>query len=425
MLDAITKELNAENRPFVGLSERLLSGEIFLLRNGFQQIGVFEKLQETSFSGIASALGEAVANRVRQVGFENIHTVVSASDIPKVADAVYEKVTPRSKEFLQTFVTDALGLNGHFYFERKPNVRFHIPYDVAAAETGNYKKFAERRGDGKITPHNPHRDSWVDCPSNLINVWVAVGPVKKGNSVTIYPDSYRRDVRKEGPYLAADESPGPAVTFDMNPGDALLFHGDHLHGSEINSTDSTRHVISFRIVLEKPHYAYGHYHHYLHSALAGGPLDVFAEVPQNMAWSFVRHRVGRAYELVSRAISGSASKSIEPTEKLAAEAASANGDTLEIPLAQLAPGSLTAVSDRICVARLPSGEVRAFSRYCTHLGADLTLGALGQSQIICPWHNLPFDVESGSNPCRALKNLKVYSCEIVDERVVIHPNTRP
>ena len=283
----------------------------------------------------------------------------------------------------------------------------------------HYKQFARRRGDGKITPHNPHRDSWVDCPANLINVWVAVGPVSTGNGLTIYPESYRSDIRHSGPYIRADQSPGPALTFDMAPGDVLLFHGDQVHGSEINTTDNTRHVISFRITFKKPLYTHGHYHHYAYSALAGGPLDLFAEIPQNLAWSYFDYRTRLVFRKLGELVSGS-----KPNEKQTIQrppaGAGDDSDSLSLPLAGFEPGQIRALSAKVCLARLENGEFRAFSRFCPHLGSDLSLGVIRDGEVMCPWHNLPLDPSTGSSPCKSLKHLRLYSCEVKDDRVYVN-----
>lgn len=415
-----TVELKAADRPFTGLSERIMNGEVFLLKNGLNEAGLFDMLENATYSGISNRLGEDVANRVRDAGLEKIHTVVTAGDIPDLTDAVYDIMTARSRDFLKRFIREFMGASSEFYFERKPNVRFHIPHDIAVAQMDGFKEFAKRRGDGKITPHNPHRDSWVDCPDNLINVWIAVGPIKTGNSLTIYPEVYGRDIGKAGPYISGDANPGPAETFDMEAGDVLLFHGDQVHGSEINSTDCTRHVISFRITLEKPHYPYGHYHHYAYSKLAGGMLDIFAEVPQNLAWSYVDYRFRLAGRKL-RELVGKNSRKTATMQRVVADnvEGQALAEGFTIPLAKLQSGRIQALSDKICITRLEDGEVRAFSRFCPHQGADLSLGVVRNGEVLCPWHNLPLDPGTGTSPCHSLKKLKTYRCEIREDQVVV------
>lgn len=416
-----TIELKLQDLPLLDLPERILNGEVFMLKHCLHDAGLFALLEQASFDGLQKSMGDETANLTRQIGFDKIHTVVSAADIPKITDTVYDEITARTLDFLKPFVSNVLGLSGHFFFERKPNVRFHIPHDVVANEMKNFKEFTKRHGDGKITPHKTHRDSWVDCPNNLINVWIAVGPVKTGNSLTIYPKAYGDKIKNSGPYISPDENPGPAMTFDMDPGDVLLFHGDHLHGSEINSTDCTRHVISFRITLDKPKYIHGHYHHYAHTALANGPFNLLAEVPQNLAWSYVDYRV----KLVARKLGELSGLQRNNKSRTKPAAVTATGETvsddISIPLDSLKTGSIKAVTPGICVARMGSGDIVAFSRYCPHEGADLSLGAIREHEVMCPWHNLPLDPVTGKSPCQSLKNIRTYPCEVRGNQVCISP----
>ena len=194
-----TIDVFANELPLKGFSAKILNGDVFHVRNCLNKPGLFDALEKASYEGIKNCLGEDIASKAREIGIEKIHTLVAAIDIPELTDSVYDAVTPISLDFLKRFLSEILGESDSFYFEQKPNVRFHIPHDNAEQYSKDFKEFAKRRGDGKITPHNPHRDSWVDCPNNLINIWIALGPVKTGNSLTIYPEAYNRDIRKSGP----------------------------------------------------------------------------------------------------------------------------------------------------------------------------------------------------------------------------------
>ena len=111
-----TIEINAADRPFTGLPDKLLDGEIILLRNGLRDAGLFEQLEAASYGGISECLGQDVAARVREVGLEKIHTVVDAADIPGVADAVYEIITKHSLGFFQNLYPRNLRRNPEFLF---------------------------------------------------------------------------------------------------------------------------------------------------------------------------------------------------------------------------------------------------------------------------------------------------------------------
>lgn len=71
-------------------------------------------------------------------------------------------------------------------------------------------------------------------------------------------------------------------------------------------------------------------------------------------------------------------------------------------------GEIEAVEKGIIAVQI-DGKVHYLSRYCTHEGADLSLGYVDDDkQLRCPWHNLRFSKE-GKQPCKTLKDLKTYS----------------
>jgi nitrite reductase/ring-hydroxylating ferredoxin subunit len=399
-----------------GLVGRILNGEVIVLRGGLQQLGLFELLVESSLEGIRNSAGNETANQVRQSSFAKIHECVEPASIPAVTDAVYKVVTGIARTFLESFVPRVFPDGGTYYFERSPNVRFHIPYDRAAAQRREFDKFAKKVGEGKISAHGPHRDAWVDCPENAINVWIAVGPVRHGNGLTVFTRDYRTKFEFKNGYIASGTLHKP-LSFDLQPGDVVLFHSNHLHGSELNRTDETRYVVSFRITFGKPHYPHGHYHHYLHAGLAGGPWRWLAEVPQNLQWSFFRYQLRRLrYKLTGRGRMSGRDESLE--QATSSEMPSASKDD-SIALASFPVGSIRAFSRKVCVARLGENEFAALSRHCPHSGGDLARGWLDEEKIVCPLHSMPFDPETGASPCNALPPLRRFACSVHDGRVYV------
>lgn len=87
---------------------------------------------------------------------------------------------------------------------------------------------------------------------------------------------------------------------------------------------------------------------------------------------------------------------------------------MKVNLQDMKTGEIKAVSSSIIVIKTDDG-IKAFSRYCSHEGADLSLGYVQDNKIHCPWHNLPFDVNSGIQPCQSLKNLREHKVEILGE----------
>ena len=367
---------------------------------------MFGTLTQATQQGIRDCIGPETAKRIADAGFDRLHEFVDPAVLPDLTNAVYKRVAEVSPGLLRRLAPDVLGLQGPFYFERLPNIRFHIPFDLAKRHRKQFDRFADQHGQGKIAPHGPHRDSWLDCPSNAINIWCAIGPVKLGNGLSIYQDVYNRDLRhRKNGEIDYGQSVGRPVNYTLEPGDCLVFHGDHVHGSELNRIDSTRYVISFRLTPGKPRFPLGHHHHYVHSRLSAYLPRLIAEVPAKLQWSFLRHNLQRLAEMLmlSRPKHNGASNELP-------HGVGANGRVAD--LGNIAVGEIVPVSPKVCLARLGEDEFAAVGRRCPHKGGDMADGFVEGRSIVCPWHNVPFDTDTGKSPCDSLASLPVYDVEV-------------
>ena len=396
----------APTEPMLRTSD-VLSGKVVCIPGLMQRLGLFEMLRNASLAGIRRSVSPDVAERIAQSGFEHTHRWVDGRDIPALNDAVYAEVRKIAATLMARLVPALFGEDEPYYFESTPNVRFHIPYDEAAGYSREYAVYARSRGEGKITPHGPHRDSWLHCPTNCMNLWTAVGPVVVGNGLSIFPEVYGEDLHCDTAGEVLPGRPlGQAQNFVLEPGDVLVFHGNHLHASELNSTAQTRHIVSFRITMGRPQFALAHNHSYLHGPMTTGPLRPLAALPAELTWSRLRHVVTEALLRLSAGYLDVRPK--RPIPPAPAEADQAPAPDLVIRDDDLPLNAVRSVSSRICVAKLEDGTVRAFARRCPHRGGDLSNGTLRGSDIVCPLHNLPIDVESGASPCASLRQIETY-----------------
>ena len=401
-----------------GLADRIVNGEVFVFREALQAFDCYEMLKAASLRGIAKCAGQDVADRAAKEGFHRIHEWVSAGEIPKLTDTVYDEVQPLADEFLRRFMTGAFPGVDSFYYEPQPNVRFHIPYDLAAAHRKEYDKFAQTHGQGKIVAHGPHRDSWLDCASNGLNLWFAMGRVRSGNGLTIYSEDNEGTFKfKRSGDIQDGEKLHKATTFDLEPGDVIMFHTDTLHGSELNRIDETRFVISCRLSVEKPEFPKLHYHPYVYSGWTNSPLlKPLAEVPSLAQFSYPKSLVIRTRNKFLPSM-----QPPESTPNKLPTVGKKSGEKFEIPLADLAVGEIKALSGAYCVARLAEDRVVALSRRCPHAFGDLVNGWIDGGNVVCSWHNLPFNAETGASPCKSLPKLKKIGCEIVGDKIIVDP----
>lgn len=409
------KSVSLEDTKPVSLSEiyeRVMRGEIIVVSKCLQAIDYFSQLKEASLEGIRQVAGEEKAARVKEAGFEAIHKIIDVEELDSVYQSTYEVFRSLAPELSRRLVQQLFPSKKYFYFEEYPNVRFHVPYDVVIRRKEEFSQF---HWNGKVTAHGPHHDSWYCCPINGINIWFAIGAVKMGNGLTVYPQAYGKyfPCTKEGKILR-NQYFGQALSFELAPGDAIIFQGEHLHGSEINSTDATRYVASVRMTLEKPHFL-GH-SPYKENYIYAECHDGFAaKINQFLAnnfrlWAKQSKSFFNKGKEVSHVVSQSEIKVFDDTSPNLPQIILIKNfekDRLTFDPSDLPIGTIKPLSEKLCITRLDVDRVVVFSRYCPHEGADLAAGYLRDGYIVCPWHNLPLSLENGTSPCKSLPQLTV------------------
>lgn len=390
----------------------VLTGGLFIVADCLGPSGYLATILRVSHDVIREEAGKAEAEAVERRGFTAIHEILSAQALMRVADRIQRRLERDVPAMLRALVPGVLGHSGSFFYELHPNVRFHVPFDAWRPHQAEYEEYARAHGEGKVSPHDPHRDAWYRCPQNAINLWGAIGPVSRGNGMSIYPDVYRRQIqRNEKGGVVHAQQLGRRVNFELAAGDVLVFHGNHLHASELNRTADTRYVVSFRLTLTRPRVGVPSNHHYLWSGLDRGLL-------------------GRAVGLGEK-VARNAGALLDPpapeTMPLleAAPELEVTGDKeqFSFPSAKVAENELVALPRGLCATRV-DGKVAVFLRTCPHAAADLAMGSIKNGELSCPEHNLTFDLRTGRSPCRSLANLRFFEAEEVAGEVRVRPRRK-
>lgn len=410
--------------PSCEIFQRVKQGEVIVVSQCLQKMGYFEHLQVASLEGIEEIVGRQKAEKIRKEGFESIHTIIDIDELESIVNASYEVFHALAPDLAKQLVQNIFQIHTPFYFEEYPNVRFHVPYDVVIKRIEEFSKFY---WNGKVTAHGPHHDSWYYCPTNSINVWIALGAVTVGNGLTLYPQVYgkRLPCTKEGKILR-DQYFGRSLSFELEPGDAIIFQGEHLHGSEINCTPATRYVVSMRMTLEKPTF------------LGRSPYQedyIYAEI-QNTPVARLNQFLVNTLRILKKRIKSILNRGknlnyiILPSEHPLFQDTSADfpqmipikdidqelPEQLTFDPSDLPIGTIKPISKQWCIARVDEDQAVTFSRYCPHEGADLAAGYLREGCLICPWHNLPFNLNNGMSPCQSLSPLVVSRYRISNEK---------
>ena len=397
---------HTETVPLNQVADRVMRGEVIVLPQCMQAIGYFEQLKQASLAGIRQAVGEHKAARVRADGFEAVHTIIELDELKSIIRSNYKIFRSLAPVLSIKIVKSVFQTEKPFYFEAEPNVQFQLPYDEVERT-----ELSSRRGSGKITPRYPHQDSWYGYPTNSINIWIAVGAVRFGNGISLYPQVYgkRLPCTKDGRILS-NQYFGRALNFELAPGDAIIFHGEHLHSSELNSTDDTRHVVSLRITLKKPKFQGKSSSQFIYSGFGGefmALLDrIVAKVSHRMA-KLINFSFGRSRS-PQRSFDDTSADFPQPLPLETEVGTAFDPANLSFDSSKLKVGEIRPLSPNLCATRLNKNRVVVFSRHCPHQGADLATGYVVDGCVVCPWHNLPFSMNSGASPCQSLPHLTVF-----------------
>ncbi len=125
-----SRDITAEQE----LAARLLGGEVIVARQALERSGVFKDMLDDSILAIREHMGSEMTATILEAGFERVHEVVPADQIPGITEAVYRVIEAKAPDYLARLMPALFG-DRSFYFETAPNVRFHIPYDSATRGT--------------------------------------------------------------------------------------------------------------------------------------------------------------------------------------------------------------------------------------------------------------------------------------------------
>ena len=243
---------------------------------------------------MARLASPTVAERVRLEGVEALHRLLDARQLFALLDALTARFTPRTGELIAGLARGLLGHRGPIYIGGKFWVRFFVPHEVDEA---SHALFSTRPGHLEIL--GPHRDSWFTSPTNAVTLWIAMGRVRRGNSMTVYRGLWNRPVARDSLTVPAPQPFGEPAIPELDAGDVLLFSGEHLHASELTVTDDTRYVLTVRFTRAAPRYGEGlRWRSYADLRLLDSRLAGLATLRSRLTAASVRQRVQGARHAV-------------------------------------------------------------------------------------------------------------------------------
>ena len=422
LIESVTAghEAGDEARPAAApLAERIGAGEVIVIRGLLQEIGWINELIQALHRHLTTIVGARRADEVLASGFEHIHEHISIAELFEFNRSVMRSLASTAPRLIKDVSHRVLDRRGTFA-ECYPNVRTIIPFDIAAQHPGAFAAEHHMRGAGKVTLHAPHYDSWHQHPLNMVNLWCALGPVRNGNGMLVYPKVLgKRLPADSGGRNRRAQILGRPVNLGLNPGAALIFSGNQLHRSELIVTRESRCVISLRMTLERPDFPDVHRYRYVYSDWIGTRLERWARLRAQLSGSFILDRTRRLLS-ARRRKEHTANFVVGPQRRFQPEHDTSKGapppvkvtwnecrQTGEMDADALPVSAIRPVDDHLCVLRTESGY-HMVGRSCPHEGADLAGATVSNDgQLVCPWHNLHFNTDTGESPCRRISRLTI------------------
>ncbi|MEV7778422.1 phytanoyl-CoA dioxygenase family protein [Kitasatospora sp. NPDC088351] len=269
----------------VPLRQVVDDGRLVVVRRGLHHLDALEPLLRATGHAAAGTLPPDAAATVGRLGVEALHTAATVEQATAFRTRLETLLRPVAAEAVRSFAERAAPGGPRVYLSHHLGVRIMLPH-AAVAGRAELDPLA-----GFMVPHSPHIDSWFNTPVNSVNLWIALGRVRPGNGLLIYPHLYREPVRREGFRVAPGQDLGTPVRVTLDPGDILVFAGDHVHSSETNTTDETRYVLTKRISVGAPRFSRqgGGWIPYHDPRLLDGPLPALASLRSRATAAYGRH----------------------------------------------------------------------------------------------------------------------------------------
>jgi nitrite reductase/ring-hydroxylating ferredoxin subunit len=409
----------------------LKDGELLVLPRALQQLELFDAVVSIVLAAVEKEAGSDVSEQVRRNGIEHLHEFVDSVTIERVWRRATRDLLPLAHQLGDRVARQLLGHPGPTYVADRVWFRVYVPERIRIQAPELYGLRA-----GFLQGTHPHRDSVFTAATNAMVVWVALGPVRVGNSAIFYPDQWGKPLPLLG-YEARGLRPPPEValgdpmTFALEAGDALLFSGEHLHSSEVNVTEFTRVSIAVRVALAPPRYgAGGRWLAYANTDLAKGRLAFAASWRSRCSRAYVEHLLVRRglWKLRVAAHAGLPALFPDPQRELvqsrtAIAPAQPGTITVRFDAEAVRQGELRAVSETHCVTR-HEGQLIAFSRLCPNDSSDLALnGHILDGRVLCGADDLEFDLRTGAAQCDAVTPLRLFDVRPGDGKAELVPRS--
>jgi hypothetical protein len=286
---ALTKEGGGRAIDPSEILASVRSGEVVIVPQATQRIGMHRELVDTALAAIRAACGDAAAEEIARRGLEQLHEVLEGAQIERAANEIDRRLFLLYPRLMKAIGRQVLGLKRPFYVPFIPVTRLSVPNQSGASRL---EHFSLEKSPVLLNRYPPHRDSWFISPINTLNAWIAIGTVTRENGLFVYTDMWGKDVTFDE---RGGREFGTPLTFALETGDIALFDNRQLHASADNVAGSTRLALSGRICPEFPIAPRADALEVvsLWSPLIGTRFERFAGAATRLSWVYAVERLKR------------------------------------------------------------------------------------------------------------------------------------
>ena len=427
-------------------------GQYKIISNYFNKDDFIEESNQAIYESINDIAGKNIMQKVKSDGLDKMHLHFNVDYTPFLEFALMKKFNEIMYKQIFYVGNNNLFINKKniFYIDKTMNYRIIYPFSVSVKsrlkrkvyrllnlknltnpETEilnaqkNQNKYKLTKADinklryFKNLPHpscghGPHRDTWFGHTFDALNLWWSIAGVYTKTGMTIYPDvnTHELDHIFDPSYVLPNQYLGKPKTIGLKDGNLLIFDPEILHATKLNTSNQTRIVFSGRINRIKPSF----YNRKGAPEFAHWLLSEDVEKDQfNKTHYFFRK---------DNSIVKPKRKKLNKTKWLEIKINKQFKNQSKFKLIKK-----TALNKKkfykikfknvtLCMFFLKN-DVRIFNIKCPHLQADLSDGYFNKNHVICPGHQLTFNLRNGKSTCNNFK-IKLYKVKIENNYLFLY-----
>lgn len=223
----------------MNIVERVYDGEVVHLPQHLQRVGLFHALVKGFLDCIEHVCGREIRTQVQETGLEYLHLHLTPFQIQHTFYKIEEWLTLYLPNVMLR-LANSIEFPRPFCIHKNSICRIMVPVELLQ-EDWKYHL-------GRLYPYDGiHRDAFENNLGNVINLWIALGPILKGNGMETFPDMWNKELPKLGFLSREGLDLGESVPFEGEPGDIWVFHSHQVHTSIWNHTNQTRVALTSRL----------------------------------------------------------------------------------------------------------------------------------------------------------------------------------